>query len=87
VQDRLSVNHLLLVKFGLDVYVSRAFGARKTCVVWVGQEDADVGHTCNMLIVKPEDKRPLERSRHGWEDNTKMILITVSSKICCTFSI
>lgn len=26
------------------------------------------------LVVKPERKRPLERPRHGWEDDIKMDL-------------
>jgi hypothetical protein len=27
-----------------------------------------------VLVGRPEDKRPLRRSRHGWEDNIKMNL-------------
>jgi hypothetical protein len=27
-----------------------------------------------VLVGKPEGKRPLERSRHRWEDNIKMYL-------------
>jgi hypothetical protein len=27
-----------------------------------------------VLVGKPEGKRPLERPRHGWEDNIKMDL-------------
>jgi hypothetical protein len=31
-------------------------------------------NACRMLVGKPERKRPLGRSRHRWEDNTKWIL-------------
>jgi hypothetical protein len=29
-------------------------------------------NTCNILVGKPEVKRPLGRSRLGWEDNIKI---------------
>jgi hypothetical protein len=29
---------------------------------------------CRILVGKPEGKRPLRRSRRGWEDNIKMDL-------------
>jgi hypothetical protein len=29
-------------------------------------------NACEVLIRKPEGKRPLGRPRHGWEDNIKM---------------
>jgi len=31
------------------------------------------------LVGKPEEKRPSGRSRHGWEDNIKMVL----QKVIC----
>jgi hypothetical protein len=27
-----------------------------------------------ILVLKPEEERPLQRPRHRWEDNTKMDL-------------
>jgi hypothetical protein len=31
-------------------------------------------NACRILVGKPEGKRPLGRTRHGWEDNIKMDL-------------
>jgi hypothetical protein len=31
-------------------------------------------NACNILVRKPEEKRPLERPRHGWKDIIKMYL-------------
>jgi hypothetical protein len=31
-------------------------------------------NTYRLLVVKPEDKRPLGRPRHWWEDNIKIDL-------------
>jgi hypothetical protein len=30
-------------------------------------------NTYKSLVVKPEGKRPLERPRHRWEDNTEIV--------------
>jgi hypothetical protein len=30
-------------------------------------------HAYRFLVGKPEGKRPLGRSRHGWENNSKMV--------------
>jgi hypothetical protein len=35
---------------------------------------AHMGHECRILVGKPDGKRPLERTRHRWEDNIKMDL-------------
>jgi hypothetical protein len=39
-------------------------------VVWLGEER----NAYRILVVKPEGKRPLGRSRHKWMDNIKMDL-------------
>jgi hypothetical protein len=31
-----------------------------------------MGNACNILVGKPEGKRPLERHRSRWENNIKM---------------
>jgi hypothetical protein len=43
---------------------------------WTGQVECirDMRNVYNILIGKPEGKRPLGRSRHRWEDNIKMDL-------------
>jgi hypothetical protein len=34
----------------------------------------EMGNTYRVLVRKPERKRPLGRSKHGWEDNIRMDL-------------
>jgi len=34
-----------------------------------------------VLVVKPEGKRPLGKSRHSWEDNIKMDLQEVGLRL------
>jgi hypothetical protein len=38
----------------------------------------EVRNACNILVGKPERKRPLGRPRHRWEDNIRMDLRGVS---------
>jgi hypothetical protein len=33
-----------------------------------------INNICNILVGKPEGKRPVERRRRRWEDNIKMVL-------------
>jgi hypothetical protein len=32
----------------------------------------EVKNACDVLVGKPEGKRPLRRPKHRWEDNTRM---------------
>ena len=48
-------------------------------VMWAGHV-AQIGErrgVYRVLVGKPEEKRPLGRSRHRWEDNIKMYLTEV----------
>jgi hypothetical protein len=40
---------------------------------WAGHV-AHGGNVQKILVLKPEGKRPLGRSRHIWENNIKMLL-------------
>jgi hypothetical protein len=37
----------------------------------------EIRKVCNILVVHPERKRPLGRSRSGWEDNIRMELTEI----------
>jgi hypothetical protein len=41
--------------------------------------EGEMRHTCRILVDKPEGKRPLGRSRRGWEHNVKMNLQEIGS--------
>jgi len=45
-------------------------------MIWVGHvaHMGEWGGVYRVLVGKPEEKRPLERPRHRWEDNIKMDL-------------
>jgi hypothetical protein len=39
----------------------------------------------NMLVGRPEGRRPLRRPRHRWEDNIQMDLREIGSGMCIGF--
>jgi hypothetical protein len=40
----------------------------------VGGSDSEMGYDYNILVRKPEGKRPLDRPRRRWEDNIRVDL-------------
>jgi hypothetical protein len=38
---------------------------------WACSSDGEEGGLYRVLVRKPEEKRPLGRSRHRWEDNIR----------------
>jgi hypothetical protein len=52
--------------------IIRVIKARR--MKWAGHvaRMVEVRDAYNILVVKPEGRRPLGRPRHGWEDNIKM---------------
>jgi hypothetical protein len=41
----------------------------------------EIRNVYNTLIAKPEEKRPLVRTRRTWEDNTRMDLTEIGCEI------
>ena len=40
-------------------------------------------NACNILVGKPEGKKPLVRHRHRWEDNIKMGVKEIGWEVVC----
>ena len=60
-----------------NAHVIRVTKARR--MGWVGNvapmvEKVD---TYRALVVRPKGRRPLGRSRHRWEDNSKIVLLEI----------
>jgi hypothetical protein len=45
----------------------------------------EMRNACNILVRKPEGKRPLGRPSHRWEDNIRMDLREIERKILAGF--